>query len=91
MWNQLKFNLTEWIYNSILYFRQNNWFAYVSLFNRGADPNQHILDTLEQCISVIIEKMQNLPEPEKGGSRLSSLDYSRTNDGKNNSFSLVSG
>ena len=26
--------------------------------------------------------MQNLPEPEKGGSRLSSLDYSRTNDGK---------
>ncbi|XP_071746404.1 dixin isoform X2 [Lepeophtheirus salmonis] len=25
-----------------------------------ADPNQHILDTLEQCISVIIEKIQNL-------------------------------
>ena len=50
--------------------------------NRGADPNQHILDTLEQCISVIIEKMQNVSEYEKPGSRLSSLDYSRTNDGK---------
>ena len=57
---------------------------------RGADPNQHILDTLEQCISVIIEKMQNVPEPEKGGSRLSSLDYSRTNEGKNRYFSYIS-
>ncbi len=51
--------------------------------NRGADPNQHILDTLEQCISVIIEKMQNVSENDKSTtSRLSSLDYSRTNDGK---------
>ena len=22
-----------------------------------ADPNQHILDTLEQCVSVIVEKL----------------------------------
>jgi len=51
---------------------------------KGADPNQHILDTLEQCISVIIEKMQNVSENEKGGSRLSSLDYSRTNDSVHN-------
>ena len=34
--------------------------------------------------------MQNVPEPEKGGSRLSSLDYSRTNEGKNKQLSEVS-
>ena len=49
---------------------------------RGADPNQHILDTLEQCISVIIEKMQHASENEKSSSRLSSLDYSLTNEGE---------
>ena len=25
-----------------------------------SDPNQHILDTLEQCLSVIIEKIQRI-------------------------------
>ena len=50
--------------------------------HRGADPNQHILDTLEQCISVIIEKMQHVSENDKSSSRLSSLDYSRTSEGK---------
>ena len=58
-------------------------------------PNQHILDTLEQCISVIIEKRQ---PPNAGGSsktadsgappadnapsssRLGSLDYARANN-----------
>ena len=49
---------------------------------RGADPNQHILDTLEQCISVIIEKMQHVPDHDKSSSRLSSLDYSRPNEGR---------
>jgi len=61
----------------------------------GGDPNQHILDTLEQCISVIIEKRQ---PPNAGGSsktadsgalpadnapsssRLGSLDYARANN-----------
>ena len=60
-----------------------------------SDPNQHILDTLEQCISVIIEKRQ---PPNAGGSsktadsgalpadnapsssRLGSLDYARANN-----------
>jgi hypothetical protein len=45
-----------------------------------ADPNQHILDTLEQCISVIIEKIQRLDQ-DKSGSRMSSLDYNRDNEG----------
>ena len=31
----------------------------------GSDPNQHILDTLEQCISVIVEKMPNMDESNK--------------------------
>ena len=31
----------------------------------GSDPNQHILDTLEQCISVIVEKMPNVDESNK--------------------------
>merc|ERR1711994_1239671 len=61
----------------------------------GSDPNQHILDTLEQCISVIIEKRQ---PPNAGGSSktadsgalpadnatssssLGSLDYARANN-----------
>ena len=45
-----------------------------------ADPSQHILDTLEQCISVIIEKIQRL-DNDKSSSRMSSLDYTRTNEG----------
>ena len=64
------------------------------LFGSGGDPNQHILDTLEQCISVIIEKRHqpsNLSNPlgsiaetsshnnSQPNSRLSSLDYARTN------------
>ena len=51
-----------------------------------SDPNQHILDTLEQCISVIIEKMQNLDQHEKSNSRMSSIDYARVNDNGKNSF-----
>lgn len=43
-----------------------------------SDPNQHILDTLEQCISVIIEKIQHLDQ-DKASSRLSSIDYARVN------------
>ena len=34
-----------------------------------ADPGQHILDTLEQCISVIVERMAG--ETSKPGSRMS--------------------
>ena len=55
----------------------------------GSDPNQHILDTLEQCISVIIEKIQHLDNlqqqqhmDDKNSSRMSSLDYARVNDGE---------
>ena len=65
------------------------------MIDSGGDPNQHILDTLEQCISVIIEKRQ---PPNAGGSsktadsgalpadnapsssRLGSLDYARANN-----------
>lgn len=60
----------------------------------GSDPNQHILDTLEQCISVIIEKIQHLDSlqqqqvDEKNSSRMSSLDYARVNDGKANEAAL---
>jgi len=64
--------------------------------NSDSDPNQHILDTLEQCISVIIEKVQALEtqqqqqqqqQPEKvvngsSSSRMSSLDYTRVNEGE---------
>lgn len=58
------------------------------MFCSGGDPNQHILDTLEQCISVIIEKRHQPGNPagmggaetgSKPGSRLSSLDYARAN------------
>ena len=38
-----------------------------------SDPNQHILDTLEQCISVIVEK---LVEGSKPGSRMSNSEHS---------------
>lgn len=48
-----------------------------------SDPNQHILDTLEQCISVIIEKIQTLDQQEKSNSRMSSIDYARVNDNGN--------
>lgn len=61
------------------------------LFFSGSDPNQHILDTLEQCISVIIEKIQHLDNlqqqqqmEDKNSSRMSSLDYARVNDGETN-------
>ncbi|TRY77851.1 hypothetical protein TCAL_06147 [Tigriopus californicus] len=59
----------------------------------NSDPNQHILDTLEQCISVIIEKMQNMDVNEKpsttaNSSRLSSLDYRiNNNEGRSNPIS----
>lgn len=59
----------------------------------NSDPNQHILDTLEQCISVIIEKMQNMDANEKpsttaNSSRLSSLDYRiNNNEGRSNPIS----
>ena len=46
----------------------------------GSDSNQHILDTLEQCISVIIEKIQRLDQ-ERNGSRMSSIDYNKANEG----------
>ena len=39
-----------------------------------ADPNQHILDTLEQCISVIVERL--VEGGSKPGSRLSHTDQS---------------
>merc|ERR1739848_706419 len=39
-----------------------------------------ILDTLEQCISVIIEKIQRL-DHERNGSRMSSIDYNKANEG----------
>jgi hypothetical protein len=54
----------------------------VVFFYRDADPSQHILDTLEQCISVIIEKIQRLDQDKANNSRMSSLDYNRANDGK---------
>ena len=47
----------------------------ISSFFSGSDPNQHILDTLEQCISVIIEKLHRLDQ-DKNDSRLSSMEYS---------------
>ena len=49
---------------------------------RDADPSQHILDTLEQCISVIIEKIQRLDQEKASNSRMSSLEYNRANEGK---------
>ena len=39
-----------------------------------ADPNQHILDTLEQCISVIVERL--VEGGSKPGSRLGNTDLS---------------
>ena len=39
-----------------------------------SDPNQHILDTLEQCISVIVEKI--LEGGSKPGSRMSNCELS---------------
>merc|ERR1711988_551052 len=39
-----------------------------------SDPNQHILDTLEQCISVIVEKI--VEGGSKPGSRLSNCEMS---------------
>jgi len=38
-----------------------------------SDPNQHILDTLEQCISVIVEKLVDGSKP---GSRMSNSEHS---------------
>ena len=43
-----------------------------------SDPNQHILDTLEQCISVIVEKI--LEGGSKPGSRLSNCEMSGTGE-----------
>ena len=53
----------------------------ISLFFSGSDPNQHILDTLEQCISVIIEKLHRLDQ-DKNDSRLSSMEYSKPIEGE---------
>ena len=39
------------------------------------------MDTLEQCISVIIEKIQRLDQ-ERNGSRMSSIDYNKANEGE---------
>ena len=39
-----------------------------------SDPNQHILDTLEQCISVIVERM--VEGGSKPGSRMSNSEVS---------------
>lgn len=38
------------------------------------------MDTLEQCLSVIVEKVQSAEQQEKSSGRLSSLDYQRVND-----------
>ena len=43
-----------------------------------SDPNQHILDTLEQCISVIVEKI--LEGGSKPGSRMSNCELSDSGD-----------
>ena len=56
-------------------------FNYFSWFFSGSDPNQHILDTLEQCISVIIEKLHRLDQ-DKNDSRLSSMEYSKPIEGE---------
>ena len=58
---------------------QHNDFQSFCLFS-GSDPSQHILDTLEQCISVIIEKIQRLDQ-DRNGSRMSSIDYNKANEG----------
>ena len=55
--------------------------ANLYLFYSESDANQHILDTLEQCISVIIEKLHRLDQ-DKNGSRLSSMEYSEPVKGK---------
>ena len=44
-----------------------------------ADPGQHILDTLEQCISVIVERMAG--ESSKPGSRMSGRDNEQEDQG----------
>ena len=44
-----------------------------------ADPGQHILDTLEQCISVIVERMAG--ESSKPGSRMSGRDCEQEDQG----------
>ena len=51
-------------------------------YSSGCDPSQHILDTLEQCISVIIEKIQRLDQDQRNGSRMSSIDYNKANEGE---------
>ena len=55
-------------------------YLFLSFFS-GSDPNQHILDTLEQCISVIIEKLHRLDQ-DKNGSRLGSMDLDKSIEGK---------
>jgi len=44
-----------------------------------SDPNQHILDTLEQCISVIVERM--VEGGSKPGSRMSNSELSDAGSG----------
>ena len=81
--NHIHLRVIDILYG-LLWAKESNDF----LFSSGSDPNQHILDTLEQCISVIIEKIQHLDSlqqqqqaDEKNSSRMSSLDYARVNDG----------
>ena len=50
-----------------------------SSFN-DSDPNQHILDTLEQCISVIVERMAG--EGSKPGSRMSGRESDQEEQGE---------
>ena len=45
-----------------------------------ADPGQHILDTLEQCISVIVERMAG--EGSKPGSRMSGRESDQEEQGE---------
>ena len=51
-----------------------------------SDPNQHILDTLEQCISVIVEK---LVVGEKPGSRMSNSEPSDIGEPQYIVYSIV--
>ena len=45
-----------------------------------SDPNQHILDTLEQCISVIVERI--VETGSKPGSRLSNIEPTDTGNNR---------
>lgn len=63
------------IYNEELFVARDAIANLRSSFN-NADPNQHILDTLEQCVSIIVEKLVNTEKPE---SRLSNVSIEDEN------------